>query len=109
MFRSMWALVLNHRSLVSSTRRRLSTDQMQLREVGKLAMYPRKMLVAPEARAWGSAICLGVVGVDSLGLVGHIVPIAPGAGCLCLPWDPWQGVSSVALPGGWLSGPPLCL
>ena len=47
---------------VSSTRRRLSTDEMQLREVGKLAAHPRKMqwLQRPGRRdRSGAAWCCG--------------------------------------------------
>ena len=37
---------------VSSTRRRLSTDEMQLREVGKLAMYLWKMWWLQRSSHW---------------------------------------------------------
>jgi hypothetical protein len=46
--------------LVSSARRRLSTDEMQLREVGKLAVYLRKMrwLQRPSHRALSQSVSL---------------------------------------------------
>lgn len=67
---------------VSSTRRRLSTDEMQLREVGKLAVYLRKIQWLQRPRLWALSLawdlCRGIP-------TGEVARYQAGCGSHCLP------------------------
>ena len=68
---------------VSSARRRLSTDEMQLREVGKLAVYLRKMrwLQRPSHRALPWAVWCGWLTPGMAALLGLVVLGGLAAAC----------------------------